>query len=212
MIKNLLLVIFFSILASQVNAEEVYVYQDAQGELKVAQSIMQVPDSSPLSYVIDTDTKQIKYLNKPDQQQQNQQQNFTGDTAKAIDIIKSKMYDDASAKFKNIIEVVLENGDKIVFGEYTSKNQMGGYGGWNDFAYTSTGIEQPFGFAKGWIYKGFTQPGGIIIDTTQTGYAAYLRLGVTKPLEQINKELHPFFGSKFQSKVTMAKTTKVISK
>ena len=53
----------------QVNADEVYVYQDKQGELQTAQSIMQVPDDSPLSYVIDTDTQKIKYLKQPDPNQ-----------------------------------------------------------------------------------------------------------------------------------------------
>jgi hypothetical protein len=53
----------------QVNADEVYVYQDKQGQLQTAQSIMQVPDDSPLSYVIDTDTQQIKYLKQPNQNQ-----------------------------------------------------------------------------------------------------------------------------------------------
>ena len=194
----------------QVQADQVYVYQDAQGELKATKNVMQIPDNTELSYVVDTDTEQIKYLKKPEQSQQ--QPEFTGDVKVAVDKIKSALYDDSSAKFKDIIEVTLENGDKLVFGQYTAKNRMGGYSGWREFAYTSTGIEQPFGFAKSWIYKGMTQPGGIKVDDEQSGHAGYLRLGVTKPLEQIRSDLHPFFGNKFQSKVTMAKNIKQIVK
>lgn len=52
--------------AQQANAAEVFVYQDAQGELQTVSSYMQVPDNTPLSYVIDTDTQKVKYLKRPE--------------------------------------------------------------------------------------------------------------------------------------------------
>ena len=49
----------------QANAEEVFVYQDQQGQLQTVSSFMQIPKDAQMSYAIDTDTKQISYIKKP---------------------------------------------------------------------------------------------------------------------------------------------------
>lgn len=49
----------------QVNAEEVFVYQDQAGKLQTVSSFMQIPKDAQMSYAIDTDTKQISYIKKP---------------------------------------------------------------------------------------------------------------------------------------------------
>jgi hypothetical protein len=49
----------------QANAEEVYVFKDAQGELKAVQQANEVPANTEYSFVVDTDTKKINFLNKP---------------------------------------------------------------------------------------------------------------------------------------------------
>jgi hypothetical protein len=50
---------------NQVNAEEVFVYQDMQGQLQTVSSFMQIPKDAQMSYAIDTDTKEISYIKKP---------------------------------------------------------------------------------------------------------------------------------------------------
>ena len=142
-----------------------------------------------------------------DPKKRQQQQKFTGDVKVAVDIIKNA---NPSAKFKDIIEVTLENNNKLVFGFFTAS-----VGNWKEFAYTSTGIIQPFGSAvksKKLIYKDLLQPGGMKIDDEQNKHVGYLRLGVTKPLDQIKKDLHSFFGNNFQNNITMAKNVKQIIK
>lgn len=142
-----------------------------------------------------------------DPKKRQQQQKFTGDVKVAVDIIKNA---NPSAKFKDIIEVTLENNNKLVFGFFTAS-----VGNWKEFAYTSTGIIQPFGSAvksKKLIYKDLLQPGGMKIDDEQNKHVGYLRLGVTKPLDQIKKDLHSFFGNDFQNNITMAKNVKQIIK
>ena len=51
----------------QANAEEVFVYQDQQGQLQTVSDFMQIPQTATMSYAIDTDTKQISYIKKPGQ-------------------------------------------------------------------------------------------------------------------------------------------------
>jgi hypothetical protein len=49
----------------QANAEEVFVYKDTQGQLKAVQQANEVPANTEYSFVVDTDTKKINFLNKP---------------------------------------------------------------------------------------------------------------------------------------------------
>jgi hypothetical protein len=133
---------------NQVNAEEVFVYQDMQGQLQTVSSMWDIPDDVMQSYVVDTDTQKIKFLKKPSQQQQQQQQEPEQKLPQPIEDMKagvrSMAKDPQSVTFTNFGVYTLSNGKKVYVGYYNAKNSMGGYGGNSLLMYAPSGTGSKF--------------------------------------------------------------------
>ncbi len=131
----------------QVNADEVYVYQDQAGELQTAQTFMQIPDDAQMSYVIDTDTQEIKYIKKPAEQDK-----VAVKLPQPIEDMKQGVInmakDPDSVTFKDFGVWTLSNGKKVFTGYYNAKNSMGGYGGFRMMMYAPEGTGSQFETGK----------------------------------------------------------------
>jgi hypothetical protein len=177
---------------NQVNAEEVFVYQDMQGQLQTATSMWDIPDDVMQSYVVDTDTQKIKYLKKPSQQQQQQQKYNTFDEwgKGVLDVIdagggydvwdlvgslQDLAVDPGSFTVKDLKLITFDNGTKVVVGKYLSKNRMGGYGGYSTFVATGNGFKANPGRSLGKsTWAQLVGKAGLSYDKEATGYFSTL--------------------------------------
>jgi hypothetical protein len=185
---------------NQVNAEEVFVYQDMQGQLQTATSMWDIPDDVMQSYVVDTDTQKIKYLKKPSQQQQQQQKYNTFDEwgKGVLDVIdagggydvwdlvgslQDLAVDPGSFTVKDLKLITFDNGTKVVVGKYLSKNRMGGYGGYSTFVATGNGFKANPGRSLGKsTWAQLVGKAGLSYDKEATGYFSTLALQVVLTL------------------------------
>jgi hypothetical protein len=171
----------------QVQADQVYVYQDAQGELKATKNVMQIPDNTELSYVVDTDTEQIKYLKRPaGNKEQSAQRNLPQPVQDMMAGVKNVAKDPGSVTFKDFGVYTLSTGKKVYVGYYNAKNSMGGYGGHRIMMYAPEGTGSQF--EQGQDMKLTWQPLGMsamrlsgttvmvpdISDNTSGGYPGYI--------------------------------------
>ena len=115
---------------NQVNAEEVFVYQDMQGKLQTVKSMWDIPDDVMQSYVVDTDTQKIKYLKKPDTNTAGTPSTSTNPPIvdQGLQKIRSKFKDPESVRFDNLAVYTLQDNSKVLIGLVNAKNSFGGYG------------------------------------------------------------------------------------
>jgi hypothetical protein len=118
---------------NQVNAEEVFVYQDMQGELQSVKSMWDIPDDVMQSYVVDTDTQKIKYLKKPDTAGTTSKSTNPPVVDQALQKIRSKFKDPESVRFSNLAVYTLQDNSKVLIGMVNAKNSFGGYGNQSPF-------------------------------------------------------------------------------
>jgi len=176
---------------NQVNAEEVFVYQDMQGQLQTVTSMWDIPDDVMQSYVVDTDTQKIKYLKKPtDNKPAGQYTSYAKWGKGVLDVIdagggydvwdligslQDTAHDTESFTTRNLKLVTFDNGTKMVVGEYNSKNRMGGYSGWKTVVATGNGFVKNPGRSLGKsIWKDITGKAGLRYDTEARGYFSTL--------------------------------------
>jgi hypothetical protein len=130
---------------NQVNAEEVFVYQDMQGQLQTVTSMWDIPDDVMQSYVVDTDTKKIKFLKKPNTPNDNNQEvKNPPEVDKALDLLTIGFFDKESVRFTNLRIYTLQDNTKVLGGYVNGKNRMGGYVGERPFYSVLSGkLDQP---------------------------------------------------------------------